>query len=238
MSVAPLPVPPVPRLPRQNRTIGDRAFSRALPTTVQMARRRLIVRLSKWLLPAAALLLLASIALWPQFERTLDAERVTLKQLASAEVDGATLTGAHYRGIDDKGRPYTLTADTATQNGPERIDLVEPKGDSQSQSGAWMMVQSHDCVFIQRRNQLDLSSDVVIYRDDGTTLRTQSATVDFKAGAAAGAEPTHAEGPFGTLDAEGFAVVDKGAVIQFPGPGTLVMNAASSPAAPAPKAAP
>lgn len=237
MNVAPLPAP---RGPRQSpRTIGDRALARALPTSDQMARRRLIVRLTKWVLPAAALALLASIALWPEFDRARDQERVTIKQLSQAQVDGASLTNAHYRGVDDKGRPYTLTADTATQNGPDRIDLSAPKGDSQTQNGSWMMVQSRQGVFIQRQNLLDLSSDVVIYRDDGTTLHTQSATVDFKAGAAAGAEATHAEGPFGTLDAQGFAVLDKGAVIQFPGPGTLVLNAATAPPAPTkPQAAP
>ena len=228
MTVAPLPAA-APRPARQPRTIGERARERALPTVDQMARRRLLVRLTKWLLPAAALVLLASIVLWPQIERAQDQERVTLRQLSSAQVDGATLTDAHYRGVDEKNRPYTLTASTATQNGPERIDLAEPKGDSQTENGSWMMVQSHQGVFIQRQNQLDLSADVVIYRDDGTTLHTRSASVDFKAGAAAGAEATHAEGPFGTLDAQGFAVLDKGAVVQFPGPATLVMNAATAP---------
>jgi lipopolysaccharide export system protein LptC len=237
MSVAPLPSSRAAR-GRAPRTFGDRALTRILPTSDQMARRRLIVRVTKWVLPAGALALLASIALWPQFERTRDQERVTIRQLASAQVDGARLTDAHYRGVDEKGRPYTLTADTATQNGPDRVDLAEPKGDSQSAGGPWMMVQSHRGVFIQRANQLDLSSDVVIYRDDGTTLRTQSATVDLKAGAAAGAEATHAEGPFGQLDAQGFSVLDKGAAIRFPGPGRLVLNAADAPPPAAAPAAP
>ena len=35
---------------------------------------------------------------------------------------------------------------------------------------------------------------------------------------------THAEGPFGTLDAQGFVLVDKGAVIQFQGPAHMVLN--------------
>ena len=51
---------------------------------------------------------------------------------------------------------------------------------------------------------------MVLYRDDGTTLYTQSTSMDLKTGAAAGSQPVHAEGPFGTLDAQGFALVDKG----------------------------
>jgi lipopolysaccharide export system protein LptC len=83
---------------------------------------------------------------------------------------------------------------------------------------------------MQRTNQLDLSQDVTLYREDGTTLVTASASVDLKAGAAAGADPVHAEGPFGVLDAAGgFTVVDKGASIQFTGSSHLVLNGASTP---------
>jgi lipopolysaccharide export system protein LptC len=49
-------------------------------------------------------------------------------------------------------------------------------------------------------------------------------SMDLKSGAAASSQPVHAEGPFGTLDAQGFALVDKGAVVQFTGPARLVLN--------------
>lgn len=209
-------------------SLGGPGRTRRLPTSNQMARRIVILRLTKWLLPAGALLLLASIALWPQLERATEQGRIALRQLGDARLDGATLKVAHYRGTDEHGRAYTVTADTASQVGADRVDLVEPKGDTTTASGGWLLVQSHQGVFMQRQNMLDLSQDVLLYRDDGTTLRTQSATLDLKAGAASGAEATHAEGPFGTLDARGFTVVDKGAVMQFPGPGHLVMNAAEA----------
>jgi len=82
-------------------------------------------------------------------------------------------------------------------------------------------------VFLQHANQLDLSGAVTLYRDDGTTMTTASASVDLKNGAAASAEPTHAEGPFGTLDAQGFTLTDKGTAIQFAGPAHLVLNGSS-----------
>ena len=40
-------------------------------------------------------------------------------------------------------------------------------------------------------------------------MSTDTATVDLKAGVAAGADMVHAEGPFGTLDAQGFTLTDK-----------------------------
>jgi lipopolysaccharide export system protein LptC len=137
---------------------------------------------------------------------------------------GATLTDARYRGVDEQGRPYTVTAATAEQVTQDRINLTAPKADIALANGTWLMLQSKHGVYLQNSNQLDLSKDVTLYRDDGTTVTSASASIDLKLGAAAGAEPTHAEGPFGTLDAKGFTITDKGTAIQFIGPAHLVLN--------------
>ena len=188
-----------------------------------IARRRFFVTVTKWLLPVAALALLSSIALWPEFQRARDQALVAFHRLG-ATVDGAEVTDAKYHGVDERDRPYTVTAATAVQVDQTRVNLTAPKGDVSLQNGTWMLVQSRDGVFMQHQNILDLSGDVFLYRDDGTTMRTQSATVDFRNGAASSAEKVHAEGPFGTLDAAGFTLTEKGAVVQFPGPARLLMN--------------
>ena len=226
MSVRPLPVRPAPRRPGQRLVAAAAARMRHPPNPSGLARRRLVINLAKWLLPAAALLLLSALALWPEVGRMGDAARIAY-QRAGSQIAGATLTDAHYRSVDDHGRPYTLTASTAQQIGPDRINLTAPKADITLTDGIWLMVQAKQGVFLQHTNQLDLSKDVTLYRDDGTTVTTNSASIDLKSGAAAGAEATHAEGPFGTLDAQGFTVTDQGAAIQFSGPAHLVLNGAS-----------
>ena len=72
------------------------------------------------------------------------------------------------------------------------------------ENGTWLNVRSKQGVYIRKDQQLDLSHDVVMYRDDGTTMTTDSATVAMKDGAASSGMPTHVEGPFGTIDATGF----------------------------------
>jgi lipopolysaccharide export system protein LptC len=171
-------------------------------------------------------LLLASIALWPEFNKARDAARVVFSGL-HASVDGARITNAHYRGVDERGRPYTVTAETATQRDAEQFDLTVPNADMTLENGTWINVKSKQGVFMRKAQQLDLSHDVVLYRDDGTTMTTSSATVEIKAGAASGAEATHVEGPFGTIDAAGFTTLDKGAAIQFWGPAHVVLNGVS-----------
>jgi lipopolysaccharide export system protein LptC len=199
---------------------------RRQPSSRDLARRRIAITLTKWVLPALALALLSTIALWPEFDAAKDQARLAFRRL-SASIQGGQLIDAHYRGIDAQGRPYTLTAATAVQVDPERVNLTIPKGDITLQDGTWLMLQAKKGVFMQHANQLDLSREVTLYRDDGTTMTTASASIDLKNGAAAGDDPVHAEGPFGTLDAQGFSSVDKGAIIQFIGPAHAVLKGSS-----------
>jgi lipopolysaccharide export system protein LptC len=198
---------------------------RMAPTPRRIARRRFLITVTKWLLPLAAMGLLALIALWPEISQTTTKARLTMAHV-SGEVEGGKVIDARYNGVDEKGRPYTITAATAWQIDAERVGLTLPKGDITLENGTWLMLTSKDGTFVQHANQLDLVKDVTLYRDDGTTMHTDSASIDLKAGAAAGSEPVHAEGPFGVLDAQGFTVMDKGTAIDFPGPAHIVLNGA------------
>jgi lipopolysaccharide export system protein LptC len=227
MSVEPMQATRAGRRPGQQLIAATAARIRALPDSRGLARRRIVITLIKLMLPAGALLLLASLALWPEISRLTDNARVSYQRI-SRDAGGTTLTNARYRSVDDHGRPYTVTAATARQVDDNRINLTTLKGDITLTDGTWLMVRSDHGVYLQHGDQLDLAGNVVLYRDDGTTVTTATASVDLKNGAAAGAEPTHAEGPFGTLDAQGgFTVTDKGAAIQFTGPAHLVLNGSS-----------
>jgi lipopolysaccharide export system protein LptC len=162
------------------------------------------------------------VALWPEIER--DEHSRLAAGVRGIEPQSGQLTDLHYRGVDERDRPYAVTASAARQVSPERINLVDPKGDINLESGNWLMAQSRQGVYMPHADQLDLSGEVVLYRDDGLTMTTDAATLDLKAGAASGAERVHVEGPFGSLDAQGFTVIDRGAVMQFTGPGRLVLN--------------
>ena len=224
MTTAPLPLASDRSAQRMDGHIGT-AVPRQAPTRARIRRRRWMVGLTKRLLPAVALALLCSIALWPEITRDTARARLSFRR-GGIEAESGQVIDARYNGVDERNRPYTMTAATARQISPDRVDLTEPKGDIQLETGSWLMLQAHEGVYLQHGAQLDLSNEVTLYRDDGTTLQTSSAAIDLKAGAAAGGERVHAEGPFGTLDAQGFVLTERGAVVQFAGPGRLVMNGA------------
>jgi len=218
-------IAPLPRARSGYRsTQSEPARNRKRVTKGSIARRHRMVMWSKRLMPVLAMLLLASIALWPEISQQLDQGRIKYRRGLSGQLDAGQLRDARYRGVDGRGRPYAVTADLAAQDGPERLNLTEPKGDVVSENGTWIMVQSQKGVYLQHTGQLDLSGNATVYRDDGITMHTDAVAVDVKSGAAASNEKTHVEGPFGTLDSQGFALVDKGSVVQFSGPSRLLLN--------------
>ncbi len=215
---------PARRPDRSFLTAGG-AVARRLPSATGIARRRIAVVATKFLLPAIALLLLVSIAVWPELDRASEQARVAFRRLSGA-IEGATMLDARYRGIDERGRPYSVTAERARQGSGDRVDLTEPKGDMRLENGGWLFVEARAGVFLQKANQVDLARQVMLYRDDGMTMRTESLVLDLKSGAAAGVEPVQVEGPLGQLEARGFVLFEKGAVIQFTGPARMVVNGA------------
>ena len=216
----------MPRAPR-SWTGGTTRGARQTVSLGAIARRRVLVTTTKFVLPVLALALLTLMAVWPELDRATRQAQIAFRRVAGL-VEGASMNDARYRGTDERGRPYTMTANTARQtpgpDGQTRVDLVEPKGDMTTESGGWLLVESRQGVFLQHSNQLDLSREVMLYRDDGMTMRTETMAVDMKMGAAASASAVHVEGPLGHLDAQGFVLFEKGAVIQFTGPARMVMN--------------
>ena len=88
---------------------------RRVPNSGEIARRRLLLRWTKWILPAAALLLLVSIAIWPEIDRSMNSARIGLKQVTQVQVDSGRMIGPRYHGLDGHNRPYMITADEAQQ---------------------------------------------------------------------------------------------------------------------------
>ncbi len=226
MTATPTPSGPSDRDSRHRLLDAATSRLRQVPGARALLRRRVTIRLTKYLLPAAALALLTVIALWPEFDRATERARISFRRIA-AEIEGATMVEPRYRGVDERNRPYTVTAEKARQSSQDRIDLVSPKADITMEDGRWLMLQSRKGVYIQSDGHLDLSDDVTLYRDDGTTMTTATASIDLKAGAALSADPVHVEGPFGSIDAQGFVITDKGAALVFTGPAKAILNGAS-----------
>jgi lipopolysaccharide export system protein LptC len=233
--IASLPTPPKLQAvgPELRAFVRDR---RRTPDAAALARRRFAVTLLKRALPLLAFAALALIALWPQITGLEEQVRVSYrKPSVNVPTGAASVVEPRFQGTDDRGRPYTLSADSATQEqGADAVALARPRGDVTLEDGAWVMLQSDAGTFHRGERRLDLSGNVALFHDSGYEMQTDAAEVDLREGTATGSEPVAAQGPAGTLDAVGFTLRERGDVVIFGGPARMVLVPAARGETPAP----
>ncbi|WP_245216906.1 LPS export ABC transporter periplasmic protein LptC [Roseomonas nitratireducens] len=195
------------------------------PSAAQIARRRLAVRLAKWLLPLAGAGLLLGIAVWPELDRMEDRARVSFRRVLQAQPDAVRMVEPRYQGLDEQNRPFTVTANVAAQTDQaDIVDLERPRADILLTDGSWVLLESRDGRFDKGANRLDLSGEVTLWQDGGNMLVTEAAEIDLKEGSASGDRPVAAQGPFGTLVSEGFRLTERGQVVVFTGRARAILE--------------
>jgi lipopolysaccharide export system protein LptC len=218
-------IPPPPAAAAPPRRLLPPSRARRVPSAAEMARRRLAMRLAKWLLPLAGVALLLGIAIWPELDRMEDRARVSFRRVIQAAPDAIRLVEPRYQGFDEQNRPFTVTAALATQAGAaEIVDLEAPRADIVLTDGTWVLLESRAGRFDKGRNTLDLSGEVTLWQDGGNMLVTEAARILLHEGSAAGDRPVAAQGPFGTLTSEGFRLTERGQVVVFTGRSRAVLE--------------
>jgi lipopolysaccharide export system protein LptC len=194
-----------------------------------IARRSHAVTWLKRLLPAAAALLLVILAIAPNLRLGPATDRVVYHPHADTDAAQSSMQNAQYHGVDQRGQPFTLTADEANQRGTDDVLLAKPEGDITLNSGAWLMLKSDSGLFNQKSQILALRGNVTLYRNDGTIMTAPKAAINLHDGTANSSDPVAAQGPFGTLNAAGgFHLTGRGTDVVFNGPVSLTLTGASS----------
>ena len=103
------------------------------------------------------------------------------------------------------------------------MDLEFPKADLTLQGGAWLALAAETGVFLKSSQTLDLAGKVNLFHDRGYEIRTERARIDLKQGTASGDVAVTGQGPFGTLQSEGFQLLNQGRRILFTGKARLVL---------------
>ncbi|MCX5617417.1 LPS export ABC transporter periplasmic protein LptC [Bombella sp. TMW 2.2543] len=206
---------------RQLDAMRQEAMSRRRtpPSAEAMARRRRLLKRAKWALPGFAALLLVSVAAWPEINHLIHQNSAILAIMRRAHTDSGMMEHAAYHDIDAHDRPYTITARIAQQNEHNRIDMIEPEADIMLHNHQWVHARADNGMYLQHEQTLTLNGHVVIYRSDGVLLNSPSADIDLPQQVIATHDWVHAEGPFGTQDAEGAFMDQQTNTLQFVGAG-------------------
>ncbi|MFH1158428.1 MAG: LPS export ABC transporter periplasmic protein LptC [Pseudomonadota bacterium] len=187
------------------------------------------VRVLKFILPLAALavigILIARLAETPQ--QPILASLPKEEKTTPGQIE---LVQARYEGVDDRNRPYTVTADKAVRDmgSPDAVLFENLLADITLQDKTWVAVRAGSGSLDRKTELLSLKDDVTAFHDSGYEMRLQDLRIDLKRKAAVTTLPVRAQGPMGTVAAQSLSVEEQGDLIVFGGPATLTIFRLSS----------
>ncbi len=152
-------------------------------------------------------------------------------QLADVPQDEKTTTGhidlitPKYEGVDEEGRPYTVTATKASRAPelPNTILLENPKGDITTKDGAWIIAEGATGTYDTESARLFLQKDVKLFHDAGYEAWLENLDINTKSHEALSTAPLKAQGPMGELYAQNMHTEDGGMRVIFGGPAKLIL---------------
>ncbi len=193
----------------------------APPAARRLSTRRRysrMVELLRYLLPAAALSLIALVVVWPQLMS--GAGGLIVPIFANAEVDGTDvmlMRNPRYVGQTKDAKPYELTAASAYADPklPNRVHLDHPAGALQGPRNVNLVALTG--LYDRAAQKLDLNGSLELTTSDGYRFETDSAHINLQDGWVAGQQPVRGSGPAGTLSADRFEILNKGDLLLFEG---------------------
>lgn len=186
------------------------------------------VTLMKYALPVVAGSVLLLVVVWPEFKPKPERFAVGISDLKVNVEGGQRVVNARFTGVDSENRPFSITADAVVQDADDGVKLTKPKADVTLAGDSWVAIAAPQGTFWRKPRVLNLVGGVDLFHDDGYEFQTEEARIDFRIGAASGDTPVKGHGPFGTVDAEGFRIVESGNRIIFNGKSRLVIFATAT----------
>jgi lipopolysaccharide export system protein LptC len=182
-------------------------------------RRGKSVQVLKMGLPLVMVVTLGYLGYWWLQSRGTVVDTTLIANQPSNEEAEVTVNDVKYDGKDKKGRPFSITADSASHaDGDDRhISLKKPLADITMTSGAYVALTANDGILDRDADIVTLNGDVTLFHDNGLSFQTDSATIDLKNKTAEGSDPVEGQNGDGELVAQGFRVLDDGDTIEFTG---------------------
>lgn len=183
------------------------------------------VRLAKYFLPLVAGTVILLVAVWPELKSDPEKFSLGLSDVRVETAGGQRVINARFTGVDSENRPFSITAESVIQaaSGDDGVELTQPKADVTLAGDSWVAIAAPNGLFRRDDEILDLTGGVDVFHDDGYEFRTAEARLNFSQSSATGDTPIRGQGPFGTIEAEGFRILGTGDSIYFTGKSRLVL---------------
>ncbi len=179
----------------------------------------------KVILPVAVGLGLATLALWPLVQAHFDhlRDKVTARPPVDVNIKNKLINPESVT-LDEKGRPVKVRAETAEQQGDDKVDLQKPTNEIELDDGVKVKIKAERGAIDRKTDTLTYEGDVQLETSSGYHLQTPSASLNLKSHVAEGNEPVTAKGPAGEVQGEGFTVDRENKRLTIKGKSRLVIN--------------
>jgi lipopolysaccharide export system protein LptC len=214
--------------PRKETRLSYRAREwRISPRATLMSARRysIFVKFMKGALPLAALALGGVVLAYALQPRDAGRMALTFERLGRVEGDLAMIK-PRLSGIDNDGLPFVVTAARAIQEarGSDRVRLEEVTAEISLKDGTSLHVTAAKGVVDTKTHVLQVSGGMHLMSKTGYDARTLSAVADLRAGTVHGENGIEAEGSFGRITAQRFALDRETRQLRFWGDVHMVLN--------------
>jgi lipopolysaccharide export system protein LptC len=183
------------------------------------------VLLAKYALPFVAGVVMMLVVVWPELKSKPEKFSIGLSDVKIETAGGQRVINARFTGVDSNNRPFSITAESVVRAGSDDngVELSQPKADVTLAGDSWVAIAAPKGIFRRAEETLDLSGGVDLFHEDGYEFRTAEARLNFSTSAASGGSPIRGQGPFGTIEAQGFRVPGTGDSIFFTGKSRLLV---------------
>jgi LPS export ABC transporter protein LptC len=190
----------------------DSLFSR-------LGRYTRFVIYGKWSLLVVALLLMASLIIWPLVAADKSGLRISFVDNTSAKQSPTSpvMNNPEYSGSGKNGQQYKITGKTATQKTPTLILIDTVEATMTKQDGSWRILTAERAEYRQDKKLMDLYGKVTLVDAQGTSFVTEQATIETETSRIYGTHRITGEGAMGNIVASGFEITDNGSHIRFTG---------------------
>lgn len=184
------------------------------------------VRHLRWVLPAAALVIVGGFAfvmVLPTLTPGLDLGSVGVSS------EGLVMENPKLSGHDGD-RSYEITATRAIQSltNPKLIELDGIDGHITLPNGGWVKLKAAHGQYDSEVERLKLMDGITVESSDGERARFQTADIDLKTGLAVSDQPLSIDGPRGKIDADSATATGDGSGIVFKGRVKLTLDPAAA----------
>jgi len=180
-------------------------------------------------LPVLALLLIALIFGMNSYQgdKIIPIQEEDIQPQARQEIGKNELVNPQFESMDEKGQPFKITADTATQNSPDQNSdmlLQNPSGTMNLKSGDTVSLSANKGNYKQLDQYLDLNENVILTHSGGYQLTTNTLQIDLAANKAWSNQTVRVTGPEGEINANGLEVSSDNEKLTFKGPAKMLLT--------------